>query len=194
MGTPPVWSQDAGYSEAGSKKGNTFCRSCRLAACLLFLVGKPCSALCTSSCKNLATVSCGHSLHKAVFFFSVQLFGLICSFHVFLLLLDVYGFRHKTPIALIILHFSVSCQDVLGNFFDLLHITCFKAFLLTKFVICSIIFPLSASKMRSNPTRREVELMAYIVTIIMSVAVNVISHFICKWLDKASSDNQHKSK
>lgn len=112
-----MWSQDARYSEARSKRGTLSAAPAALAACLLFLVGKPCSALCTSSCKNLATVSCGHSLHKAVFFFSVQLLGLICSFHVFLLLLDVYGFRHKTPIALIILHFHTSCQDILEKIF-----------------------------------------------------------------------------
>lgn len=47
--------------------------------------------------------------------------------------------------------------------------------------------------MRSNPTPREVELVSYIVAMFASVAANVISHFICKWLDStAKSDDQHK--
>ena len=70
--------------------------------------------------------------------------------------------------------------------------TCFRAFQLTKFVINGIMYTLSASNMRSNPTRREVELVSYLVAMLMSIAANVISNFICKWLEKASSDNQHK--
>ena len=41
------------------------------------------SALCSSACEYLAAVLCGHSLHKAVLFFSVELLRLICSFHCF---------------------------------------------------------------------------------------------------------------
>lgn len=41
------------------------------------------SALCSSACKYLAAVLCGHSLHKAVLFFSVELLRLVCSFHCF---------------------------------------------------------------------------------------------------------------
>ena len=48
--------------------------------------------------------------------------------------------------------------------------------------------------MRSIPAQREVELMPYIVTFILSVAAGVASHYICKWLDKIMSDNQPKSK
>lgn len=65
-------------------------------------------------------------------------------------------------------------------------------FCLTKFVISSIISVLSASEMRSNPTRREVELVSYLITMLVSVAANVISNLICKWLDSTLSDNQHK--
>lgn len=79
-------------------------------------VREPCSALSAPSRENLAAVSCGHSLHKAVFFFSVQLFGLICSFHFFSSFCCM-RFRQKTPIALIILYFHIVCQGVIENLF-----------------------------------------------------------------------------
>lgn len=50
-------------------------------------VRKSFSALSTSSCQYLTTVSCCHSLHEAVFFFSVKLLRLVGSFHCKLLLL-----------------------------------------------------------------------------------------------------------
>ena len=47
------------------------------------------SALCSSASEHLTAVSCGHSFHKAVLFFSVELLRLVCSFHCFLLLLSI---------------------------------------------------------------------------------------------------------
>ena len=39
------------------------------------------SALCTSSCMNLTSVSCRHSFSETVFFLSLELLRLVCSFH-----------------------------------------------------------------------------------------------------------------
>lgn len=44
-------------------------------------------------------------------------------FSFFLLLLFVSGFRHKTPIALIILYFRSVCQGVLEKIFNLFHMS-----------------------------------------------------------------------
>lgn len=46
------------------------------------LVCQALSALSTSSCKYLTAVSCLHSFSEAVFLLSLELLGLICSFHV----------------------------------------------------------------------------------------------------------------
>ena len=44
-------------------------------------VGQLFSALCAAACENLAAVLGSHSLHKAVLVLSLQLLGLISSFH-----------------------------------------------------------------------------------------------------------------
>lgn len=65
---------------------------------------------------------------------------------------------------------------------------------MTNFYFHAIIAVLSASKMRSNPTRREAEPMFYIITFLLFVAAGIVSYYICKWLDSVLSDNQHKNK
>lgn len=49
----------------------------------LELVGESCSAFCTSSLQNFATVGGTHSFSEAVFFLSLKLLGLVCSKHFF---------------------------------------------------------------------------------------------------------------
>ena len=49
----------------------------------LELVGESCSAFCTSSLQNFATVGGTHSFSEAVFFLSLKLLGLVCSKHCF---------------------------------------------------------------------------------------------------------------
>jgi len=46
------------------------------------LVSKAFAAFGAAARKNLAAVAIEHALAKAVFFFAVQLFGLICAFHI----------------------------------------------------------------------------------------------------------------
>ena len=46
-------------------------------------ITKSCSVLCSSACENLSAILSRHSLHKSVFFFSLELLRLICSFHRF---------------------------------------------------------------------------------------------------------------
>ena len=47
------------------------------------LIGESCSAFCTSSLQNFATVGGTHSFSEAVFFLSLKLLGLVCSKHCF---------------------------------------------------------------------------------------------------------------
>jgi hypothetical protein len=47
------------------------------------LIGESCSAFCTSSLQNFATVGGTHSFSEAVFFLSLKLLGLVCSKHLF---------------------------------------------------------------------------------------------------------------
>ena len=49
----------------------------------LKLIGESCSAFCTSSLQNFATVGGTHSFSEAVFFLSLKLLGLVCSKHFF---------------------------------------------------------------------------------------------------------------
>ena len=49
----------------------------------LKLIGESCSAFCTSSLQNFATVGGTHSFSEAVFFLSLKLLGLVCSKHLF---------------------------------------------------------------------------------------------------------------
>lgn len=53
---------------------------------LSVLVGQSLSALSTTSLKNVSAVCCSHSFSKAVFLFSLTLFGLVCSEHLMHLL------------------------------------------------------------------------------------------------------------
>ncbi len=46
-------------------------------------IGESCSAFCTSSLQNFATVGGTHSFSEAVFFLSLKLLGLVCSKHCF---------------------------------------------------------------------------------------------------------------
>ncbi len=52
-------------------------------------VGKALSAFCSAAGKYLAAVGGRHSLAEAMLFHSVELLGLVCSFHFFSLL---FGF------------------------------------------------------------------------------------------------------
>lgn len=52
-------------------------------------VRESCSSLSTSSCEDLAAVTCRHTLHKAMLFLSVELLRLISSFQNISLLLFI---------------------------------------------------------------------------------------------------------
>ena len=92
-------------------------------------MGQSLSSLSSTASQNLSAVSVRHALHEAMLLFSVQLLGLVRSFHVFSSsrLVGIPGHRvrkrrrFQSANALIPYYYNVfpgSCQVVFSVFFD----------------------------------------------------------------------------